>query len=345
MALEETMLHDIDEADRLVRASCELEQIPGAVLQIGHGDTVDFCRAYGFAQVVPERIPMREDTLFDLASLTKVTAVLPQVLLLLEEGKLTLSDTLEELLLQRALRADMRGITVLQLLTHTAGLVPFADTQGRTRTERIQSLLDQPLSFLPGQQCVYSDLSFILLGEIVAALRQTHLAQAAGKVLMALGMRDTMYCPPAGRAFAATEVINGQALAPGVVHDERARQLDGVAGHAGLFSTAADMGRFCAAFLSVPRHPLLRGEWVDKSFMSHSAAAPERGLGWMLFGLGAQGKVVGHTGFTGTSIHLCPRSGAYCVLLTNRVHPSRENAHIMPLRRGVAQAVFGLPEA
>ena len=335
------MLHDIRTAERAVRAYIEDERIPGAVLLVGHGDQVDYLSAFGAAQWVPHRIEMKEDTLFDMASLTKVMAVWPLVVVLLQEGRITLHTTLGALLPDWPLPNEVADITLLQLLTHTAGFIPFADTQGNTREQRILSLLTMPLACEPGSKCTYSDFSFIALGEAMAAGMGEPLDEAAARVFMALGMDNTLYRPDPMQAFAATEVVNGVTTI-GTVHDERAQQLGGVAGHAGLFSTAMDVHRFAAAFLATPRHPLFQNEWVDKSFRNHLAIAPDYAIGWAIRGRSASsGRIVGHTGFTGTSLHFSPRTGAHVVLLTNRVHPTRENMHIADLRREVLNAIFG----
>lgn len=334
------MLHDVLAADRAVRAYVEDGRIPGAVLLIAHGGQVDFLSSHGAAQWVPHRVEMTADTLFDMASLTKVMAVWPLMILLLSEEQVTLRTMLGTLLKDWPLPRDVQDITLMQLLTHTAGFMPFADTTGNTREQRVLSLLTMPLQSEPGRSSTYSDFSFIALGEALAARLGKPLDEAAAQVFASLGMENTLYRPDPMQAFAATEVVNG-VTTWGTVHDERAQQLGGVAGHAGLFSTAMDVHRFVRAFLDTPRHPLFQTDWVDKSFLNHVTIAPDYGLGWAIRGRGRHGRIVGHTGFTGTSVHFCPRTGAQCILLTNRVHPTRENTYIADLRREVLTAVFG----
>ncbi len=334
------MVHDIKLADDLVGACIERGEIPGAVLRVGHGNTVDFHRAYGYAQVVPDRRPMTEDTLFDLASVTKVAACWPSIVLLLESGTITPDSSLRDMLADRDLPEAAGRITLHQLLTHTAGFVPFHDTEGATRADRVSSLLALPLQSAPGTQSVYSDLSFICLGEIVARYAGAPLDEAAHRVFASLGMRDTCFRPRRDLPFASTEVVGGVTTC-GTVHDERAQQLDGVAGHAGLFSTAADLGLFCAALASVPRHPLFLSPWVDRSFERQTPLDRLRGLAWVIYSDAPKGRVAGHSGFTGTSVTLSPDTGAWSVLLTNRVHPSRENQAFAELRKKVASALFG----
>lgn len=334
------MLHDVMAADRAVHAYVEDGRIPGAVLLVGHGGQVDFLASHGVAQWVPHHVEMTTDTMFDMASLTKVMAVWPLMILLLTEEKVTLRTTLATLLPDWPLPRDVQDITIMQLLTHTAGFIPFADTAGNTREQRLLSLLTMPLAREPGRICTYSDFSFIALGEALASQMNMPLDEAAAQVFASLGMENTLYRPDPMQAFAATEVVKG-ITTWGTVHDERAQQLGGVAGHAGLFSTAMDVHRFVRAFLDTPRHPLFQSEWVDKSFLNHVRIAPDYGLGWAIRGRGQHGRIVGHTGFTGTSVHFCPNTQAHCILLTNRVHPTRENTHIANLRREVLTAVFG----
>ena len=334
------MLHDVMKSNKAIESFVSSGKIPGAVMQIGHGDSIDFVHAYGYAEIMPERRLMTENTLFDLASVTKVTAVWPSIVRLLNERRIKLENTLNSMLDISSLPVDTSSITLHQLLTHTAGFFPFIDTVGDTREERILSLLKQPLMYKPGTQCVYSDLSFICLGEIISHYSGVPLDEASKQIFLSLSMRDTGYLPDKSMSFASTEVVNGMTTC-GTVHDERAQQLGGVAGHAGVFSTARDLGIFCSSILSPGRHPLFMTEWVDQSFIRQTPLSNIRGLGWVIYADNERGRLIGHTGFTGTSLLFCPETAAYCVLLTNRIHPSRDNQFIAELRREVALAVFG----
>ncbi|HEY5522656.1 MAG TPA: serine hydrolase domain-containing protein, partial [Desulfuromonadaceae bacterium] len=195
------MIHDIMKANKAVESCINLEKIPGAVMQIGHGDSIDFVQAYGYAEIIPNRRLMTENTLFDLASVTKVTAVWPGIIRLLNERKIKLETTVNCMLNISNLPADIGGITLHQLLTHTAGFVPFMDTVGETREERILSLLTQTLMYKPGTQFVYSDLSFICLGEIIAQYSGVPLHEASKQIFSSLGMRDTGYLPDKSMSF------------------------------------------------------------------------------------------------------------------------------------------------
>jgi len=335
--------YKIEEAASLVRSYVEREQIPGAVLLIGRQGRTLFHEAWGWAQLIPEKRPMTRNTLFDIASLTKVVGTWPGIAMLIQEGRLSLEDKLCDMLHHQKMHPSLREITLWNLLTHTAGLIPFRHP-GRlhqTRKERIDELFMIPAEKERGAQVVYSDLSFIYLGEILAEAMGERQNFVADEIFNALGMYDTCYLPKAGAYCAATEARDG-AVVCGRVHDTTAHMLGGVAGHAGLFSTAADLGRFCAAVLPPAHHPAFHEEWLRKSFENQTAHLGEnRALGWIAYVERPAGNIVGHTGFTGTSIWMDTAQGEYVILLTNRVHPTRENKAHLQLRREVFRAVFG----
>ena len=330
-----------------VRAAVEAERIPGAVLLAGRRGETLLLEACGCAQWLPTREAMTEDTLFDIASLTKLTGAWPAVMKLLQSGRLSLSTTMAEALDERPMHPALREVTVWNLLTHTAGLTPkcHPDRFGDTREARIEGLLQLAPEKPRGAQVMYSDLSFIYLGEIIAAAYKMPLDQVSRGIFDELGMRDTGYLPPRDRYFAATEFKKTRTESPvrGTVHDETAYLLGGVAGHAGVFSTAADLGRFCAAIVPDSCHPFFERDWLDKAFANQTAHLGEtRCLGWIAYRERREGNIVGHTGFTGTSIWLDTVSGEYVVLLTNRVHPSRDNGALFPIRRDGFKKVFGV---
>ena len=158
-------------------------------------------------------------------------------------------------------------------------------------------------------------------------------------------MNDTCFNPPKTAYCAATEIRVGETLpVRGTVHDERADQLGGVAGHAGVFSTARDLARFCAALLPPTPSPIFDPEWVKRSFANQTAhLGSNRGLGWIAYTERPEGNIVGHTGFTGTSLWLDSATGLYVVLLANRVHPSRDNDAMFPIRKFGYETIFGVP--
>ena len=322
------------------------KEVPGAVAAIGRGDEIFGLKAYGNAIITPAVEPMTENTLFDIASLSKLTGVWAPMTLLLQEGKVTLDTYLPDAI-GKKVHPSLEKITVFNLLTHTAGLIPFMDVDhfGETREARIQGFLDTEAHKPLNGQVMYSDLSFIFLGEIIEHITGKPLDAAAGEVWKKLGMNDTCFNPASGAYCAATEIRKGETLpVRGRVHDERAEQLGGVAGHAGVFSTARDLCRFCAAILPPKPNEIFDPEWLKKSFTNQTAHLDSnRGLGWIAYHEKAGGNIVGHTGFTGTSLWLDSESGVYTVLLTNRVHPSRENNAPYPLRKTGFETVYGVP--
>lgn len=318
--------------------------VPGAVVSIGRGAEIHALEAMGDAVEIPRREPMTVDTLFDIASLSKLTGVWAGIVRQLAAGAIALDTPIDQAL-GRDVRDELKKVTVFHLLTHTAGLVPFRDTFdfGDTRDARISGLLHLAPIAAPGTEVVYSDLSFIFLGEILARLTGKPLEEAAADTWRALGMNDTCFCPPGTAYCAATEVVEG-VTTRGWVHDERSQQLGGVAGHAGVFSTARDLSRFCAALLPPTPSPLFDREWVKRSFTTQTAGLnARRGLGWVVYHEGARGNIVGHTGFTGTSLWLDEATGLYVVLLTNRVHPTRDNPRIMDIRKRGFETIFAVP--
>jgi uncharacterized protein YbbC (DUF1343 family)/CubicO group peptidase (beta-lactamase class C family) len=333
----------------LIEAAIARHELPGAVVLAGKGDAVLYRHAFGRRAVAPATEPMSEDTIFDVASLTKVVATTTAVMQLVESGRLRLSDPVARAIPEFA-RYGKQSIAIRHLLTHTSGLRPDlelnvefsgADEAIRRATEEV------PLA-APDERFVYSDINFFLLGEIVRRVSGERLDRyTATHIFGPLGMKETTFLPPEPlrTRVAPTERCRERAwpCAPadsadvpflrGVVHDPTARRMDGVAGHAGLFSTAADLSRFCRM--------LLNGGSLDGARVLSSASiarmtAPStpsgmrdiRGLGWDidstysanrgdLFPIGSYG----HTGFTGTSLWLDPGSKSYVIFLSNRVHP------------------------
>ena len=329
-----------------IREAVEKEQIPGAVILAGRGDETLLFETVGYAQLLPVKEKMTEDTAFDIASLTKMTATWPAVMRLLQEGKVTLHDTMAELL-DRPMHPALKDVTLFNLLTHTAGLVPdcWPDKFGTTRQERIDGLLSLAPIKKVGGQVLYSDLSYIFLGEIVAQAYGKPLDQVAREHFDALGMPNSGYNPPAGTYCAATEFRPDRTDAPvrGTVHDETSFMLGGVAGHAGVFSTAKDLQAFCKAIIPDRCHPFFERDWLNKAFSNQTAhLGDNRCLGWIAYRERKEGNIVGHTGFTGTSIWLDTVSGEYVILLTNRVHPTRKNGTLFPIRREGFKDVFGV---
>jgi CubicO group peptidase (beta-lactamase class C family) len=331
--------------DRAVRDGV----VPGAVLAAGRNDAAPLLlHVTGDAQHdAAATRPMAAGTVFDLASLTKVVATLPSVLYLVGRGDVGLDDPVRRYL--PAFGPGKDKVTVRQLLLHTSGLPDQRRyyLHLRDAAEVRAAALAEPLVAPPGTVVCYSDVGFITLGELVAAVAGCGLDEFVQDVVCSpLGLTATRYLPPAGWAerIAATEPVGGVAKV-GVVHDENAETLGGVAGHAGLFGTAADLGRYAAAWAgdSSP----MEGLRAEALRCQTDGLGGRRGLGWGLrgdrwdnMGDGWPASGAGHTGFTGTSLSIDPVSGLWAVLLTNAVHFGRGPEHsAVGLRKQVHAAV------
>jgi uncharacterized protein YbbC (DUF1343 family)/CubicO group peptidase (beta-lactamase class C family) len=346
--------------DAVVAAAIADKRLPGAVVIVGRGDSIVFRKAYGNRAVAPTVEPMTIDTVFDMASLTKVVATTSAVMMLVEEGKIRLSDPVAQFIPTFA-KYGKGGVTVRHLLTHMSGLRPDVDLGDPWvgYDAAIALAGEEVLSTPPGRRFVYSDIGFFLLADIVAKVSGQPFDQfVKSRLFEPLGMKDTTFLPAAslrGR-IAPTEVCTpygwpcagpDAAMLRGTVHDPTARRMGGVAGHAGLFSTADDTARFARM--------LLRGGELDgvrvmspltvARMTSPSTPADEsnvRGLGWDMDSSFSsnRGELLpvgsfGHTGFTGTSIWVDPATQVFVVFMSNRVHPDGKG-DVTPLRARVA---------
>jgi uncharacterized protein YbbC (DUF1343 family)/CubicO group peptidase (beta-lactamase class C family) len=344
--------------DAAIQRCIQTNGTPGAVLWLERGGQ-SYHKAYGSRSVSPERERMTEDTLFDGASLTKVIATTPAIMLLVERGRID-----PEAPLQRYI-AEFHGdgkeqITVRQLLTHTSGLRPDLDlTPAWSGYEKaIELACEEKLVSPPGTVFRYSDINFLLLGEIVHRVSGKTLADfVAAELYDPLRMVDTSFLPPTSKRgrIAPTEEADGEMLR-GTVHDPTARRMGGVAGHAGVFTTAADLARFARMMLNqgeLDGVRIFRPETVKAmvSVQSPSELAARRGFGWDIdsgysrprgkhFPIGSYG----HTGFTGTCMWIDPFSGTFWIFLSNRVHPDGKG-NVLPLEGELgtlaAEAVLG----
>jgi CubicO group peptidase (beta-lactamase class C family)/uncharacterized protein YbbC (DUF1343 family) len=345
--------------DTLLAEAIRAKQLPGAVVLVGRGDGVAYRKAYGNRALVPAVEPMTLDTIFDLASLTKVVATTTSVMILIEEGRLRLNDAVAAFI-PGFERYGKGAITVRHLLTHTSGLRPdidLADPWTGYETAITRAAEEVPTS-PPGERFVYSDINFFLLGDVVARVSGIGLDRFSRERIFApLGMNDTAFNPPASLRprIAPTEACAGLGCPPGdmlrgVVHDPTARRMGGGAGHAGLFSDAADLSRFCRMLLHGGRLGSVRILSPLGVARMTAPATPAtlhdvRALGWDLDSRFASNRgdllpagSFGHTGFTGTSIWIDPRTGVYVVFLSSRLHPDGKG-DVTALRARVATAV------
>ncbi|MCA1581622.1 MAG: DUF1343 domain-containing protein [Acidobacteria bacterium] len=317
-------------------------ELPGAVVLVEHRGRVAYREAFGDRALQPGREPMTLDTIFDIASLTKCVATAPSILILVEEGRVRLGDPVTRYIPEFAAGGGERSkVTVEQLLTHRAGFAPDdpLELYVGTPEEIFARKYREPLRSRPGSEFVYSDVGYEVLGEIVRRVSGMTLDRfAAERIFQPLGMTDTAFRPlSAGRAAASpsrlapTEQREGRWMR-GEVHDPRAFALGGVAGHAGVFSTADDLAKFCRMILNGGR---LRGVRILSPLGTEALTRPRfsgdgeiRALGFDLdtgfsnnrgdlFPRGS----FGHTGFTGTGLWIDPSSETFVVFLSNRLHP------------------------
>lgn len=336
--------------DSIIEQAVAEGNIPGAVLLVGHDGRVVYRKAYGERSLEPRRETMTVDTIFDLASLTKVIATNTSVMQLAELGKIRFNDPVANYLPDFA-QNGKEDITIRQLLTHYSGLAPDIDlTPAFDSKESAYRLAyaETPVQ-APGSGFMYSDTNFIVLGALVEKISgETLDAYTERHIFAPLGMTHTRFLPPASwrMKIAPTQYDENEHMLRGVVHDPRARRMGGVAGHAGLFSTADDLAKFAQCLLD-------GGKGILSPLMVEKMTQPEqppqapvlRGFGWDidspfssnrgdLFPVGS----FGHTGFTGTSIWIDPTTKAYVILLANAVHP-RGKGNAIGLRVKVATEV------
>ncbi len=339
--------------DEVVRQAIARADLPGAVVVVVHRGAVIFRKAYGSRSKQPAELAMTPEVLFDLASLTKPIATATAFMLLLEQGKLRVSDRLAQYI-PAFRRKETEGITLAQLLLHTSGFIadnPVADYRDGRKTafERLHAL--NPVTE-PGTRFTYSDVNYMLLGEVVERVSGQPLDEFARRHIFApLGMNETTFRPQGKlkERCAPTEQRDGRWM-QGEVHDPRAYLLGGVAGHAGLFSTADDLAVYVQMLLNGGEH---RGRRLLKAatvrLMTEPHPVPERkrrGLrsyGWDVDTAFSRnrgdvfpaGEGFGHTGFTGTSIWVHPASQTAVIFLSNRVHPAGKG-NVVRLRGRVA---------
>ncbi|ANS75746.1 hypothetical protein AWM70_15005 [Paenibacillus yonginensis] len=314
--------------------------IPGGVAGIRY-KSVCLYYAVGLAEAGEKERQAGIHTLYDCASLTKVTVTLPLILKLWEQKKLDLDDP-ASLYIPELSSPNSSLITVRQLLSHTAGLPPTWDFHSSSwRLEHILYFLGNKVEF-GGHGTVYSDLGFILLGVIVERLFGTTMNEAARRYLFSpLEMKDSCFCPSPDLRFRIASTEWSEELGDfwtGIVHDENARALGGISGHAGLFATCSDLLQYAQLWLEPEQtqfegKPILSRFAIDEAQKRHGNGLDpsNRGLGWVLkgnrhdvSGSRLSERSFGHTGFTGTSLYMDPQRGLAAVLMTNRVHFGRQ---------------------
>jgi len=335
--------------DQAVELAMQQGKLPGGVLWLQHGDAV-YRKTYGSRSVDPQREVMTEDTVFDAASLTKVIATTPSIMKLVESGKVEVDAPVVRYIPAFG-EHDKGQVTIRHLMTHTSGLRPGLSLRDPWEgiEEAIRRACDESLGTPPGTKFRYSDINYILLGEIVSRVSGQALEQfAAEQIFEPLGMNHTRYLPPSDwiPLIAPTTKL-GDTYIRGIVHDPTSRRMGGVAGHAGLFTCTEDLAKFARMMLgrgTVDGVRVFRTETVDlmASVQSPSESDAQRGLGWDIaspyssprgyhFPMGSYG----HTGWTGTSIWIVPQTNTFLIFLSNRNHPT-EDGTVVALRRTLA---------
>lgn len=335
--------------DAIIKDAIERGNIPGAVVLVGHNGKVVYRKAFGYRSLEPRRERMTAETIFDMASLTKVVATTTCVMQLIGDGKIKPNDAVAHYLPEFA-KNGKEDITVRQLLTHYSGLAPDLnlDNPWTGKATAYGLAFAEPARQPPGAHFVYSDINFIVLGALIERVSNMTLENyAVTNVFEPLGMVHTRFLPPMSwrSRIAPSEYDEQHVMLRGVVHDPTARRMGGVAGHAGLFSNADDLSKFCQALLSGSK--VLSRLLVEK--MSTPQQAPNataiRGFGWDIDSPFSSNRgdllpvgSFGHTGFTGTSMWIDPTTNTYIILLTNAVHPRGKGVAIS-LRTRLATAV------
>jgi len=324
----------------------------GAAVAVARYGRLVHQKGYGRTQTGPAGAPVTDSTLFDLASLTKVVATTTAAMILEEEGRLQL-DRPVAFYLPELSDSAKTGITVRMLFTHRGGMEAGAPlyTTLRGREQYLDAINRRPLRYLPGTQSIYSDWDLVLAQLVIERITGATLDRfVTERVFQPLGMRDTGFAPlhvPLTRVAATSTDRTRGGLIHGEVHDPNAWALGGVAGHAGLFSSARDLAVFAQMLLNGGEYGgarILRPETLAR-WTAPQDPGSSRALGWDTpSGESSAGRYFGarsfgHTGFTGTSLWVDPERGLFVILLTNRVHPSGESQRHVSLRRAVADAV------
>lgn len=360
-----------DNIDSMCREAVGDFAVPSAVVAVGDGNGVYFKRAYGYSRVImnedepagvfagpipADALPATTDTVYDMASLSKLIGTTMVVLRLIEEGEMTLSDTVSRYFPDAP--EDKRGITVKQLMTHCSGIPAHFNLENECAkgVDIPHAVLGYPLKYEAETKVEYSCMGYILLAKMAEVCTGRTLDALADELVFGpLDMKRTGYCPDVSERFKGADIAT-QEWSPklkhyihGVVHDENARFGGGVSGNAGVFSCVDDLVNF-AGMLS--RHGTYNGkqflseQTFERAITNYTPYGPEsRGLGFQLTtgGLSATGDLFspysyGHNGFTGTSLYVDRETGMYVILLTNRVHYTRRSDGLYRFRRRLHNA-------
>ena len=349
MTPEQLGFDSLDRARRILQRHVRRRTTPGGVGLVLRRKGIVACWAVGQHTYQPNASPVQINTLYDLASVTKVVATTTLCMLFVHEGLLDLDAPVQSYL-NSFIGGNKNRVSVRHLLAHCSGLPAhvhlyksrFAARDIRRREAMLNAACQLPLAYEPGTETTYSDMGFLLLGMILETIgknRLDHLVKQ--RVFEPLKMNDTFYCPPPDLKYRIPPTENSTNLRDGLVHgevhDENAAAMGGIASHAGLFSTACDLAKFLLAWLGKSFFP---SQGIQQ-FTTRANIAPNStwALGWDTVSSGKSSsgrhfseKSFGSLGFTGTSVWVDPIRDLGVILLTNRVHPTRENTQIAHLR-------------
>jgi CubicO group peptidase (beta-lactamase class C family) len=348
---------NVDPARALLNEGVAARAFPAAAVEVGTDRQVLWREAFGALFYDPSAPATTPDTIFDLASLTKVIVTTSLAMRQVDAGGLSLDDVVADRISEWR-GHDRETVTVRDLLAHASGLTAwlplFRDYAGRREYQHAIATL--ALEYAPRTQSIYSDLGFMLLGFILEDAGHQPFSEQGTALVAQLGIEPLAFQPPATwrERIAPTEVDpwRGRQLV-GEVHDENCWALGGAAGHAGLFGSVVAVGQFAQRMLQAlasapaPDSPRLASNATLREFLTKSRVpGSSRALGWDTMlptsscGSGMSSEAFGHTGFTGTSLWIDPVSNVYVVFLTNRVHPTRKNEAIRPIRARLHDAIM-----
>lgn len=339
--------------DAIFKQAVNEQQIPGAVVLIGHNGRVVYRKAFGYRSLEPRREKMTVDTIFDMASLTKCLATTLSVMRLVQEGQVRVNDPVAKYIPEFAAHGK-ESITVRMLLTHFSGLTEDLDLKEPWTgyDTAMKMAFDETPIYPPGSRFLYSDINFEVLGELVHRVSGMSLDKYASvHIFQPLHMTHTSFLPPKSwlAKIAPTQYDENGVMLRGVVHDPTARRMGGVAGHAGLFSCADDVAKLAQVLLNGGA-PILQPLTVEKMITPQTPpiATSVRAFGWDIDSpfSSNRGELLpvgsyGHTGFTGTSLWIDPTTQTYVIILSNGVHPRGGTGALVSIRNRVATAVVG----
>ncbi|PMQ01391.1 MAG: serine hydrolase [Dictyoglomus sp. NZ13-RE01] len=321
----------MEKVDRLIEKYIENKTFPGGVLLVGNDKEILYKKAYGYKAIFPEKERNSEDTIYDLASLTKVVGTTPAVMKLLEEGEIRLWDSVGKFLKEFS-KGEKEKVKIFHLLTHTSGLPPYSNAwkYAKNSEELKEELLKTELSYNPGENLVYSCLNFIFLRYIVEKITGISFDKFLKEnIFEPLDMKDTGFLPRDKERVAPTCERDGKLLR-GEPDDELAYYQGGISGNAGLFSTAEDLYKYARSLINKD-YMIFSPYTIELFTKEHVSFKDEkRGLGWMIKSISSScgdlfsERSFGHTGYTGTSLWIDPLKNLIIIFLSNRTHISRK---------------------